>query len=348
MTRETKIGLLVGLAFIIVIGILLSDHMTSTTQPPTAELAEAAPNVRESVTTPASANPAPGAVTRVSPITPANAVLTQQELRPPVPAGPAVARVEIGGPAGHAGSPIAIRQSGPPVVVQQQPQQHAGNAGLPVQVSDAATPSDDMSDLERWAERQGVSANPTPAAPVALAAAAKREYVVQSGDSLSKIAARFLGSASKANIDALIRANPSLQKNPDIVVVGRKYVIPDAPTAAAAQQQPQQPAVVNTGRTSDIPGTVPVQPRGGGVAARPVPVSELVETIPPTTPAQGGGTWYVVKENDTLWAIARDQVGSANAWTQIRDMNRDVLKGGETVQPNMRLRLPAKSVASAN
>ena len=35
MTRETKIGLLVGLAFIIVIGILLSDHMTSTTQPPT-------------------------------------------------------------------------------------------------------------------------------------------------------------------------------------------------------------------------------------------------------------------------------------------------------------------------
>ena len=34
MTRETKIGLLVGLAFIIVIGILLSDHLTSSTEPP--------------------------------------------------------------------------------------------------------------------------------------------------------------------------------------------------------------------------------------------------------------------------------------------------------------------------
>src|SRR5436190_21640190 len=38
MTRETKIGLLVGLAFIIVIGILLSDHFTSTTQPHQAAL----------------------------------------------------------------------------------------------------------------------------------------------------------------------------------------------------------------------------------------------------------------------------------------------------------------------
>ena len=35
MTRETKIGLLVGLAFIIVIGILLSDHIGSTTEPRT-------------------------------------------------------------------------------------------------------------------------------------------------------------------------------------------------------------------------------------------------------------------------------------------------------------------------
>jgi uncharacterized protein YneF (UPF0154 family) len=37
MTRETKIGLLVGLAFIIVIGILLSDHLTSSTEPPRTE-----------------------------------------------------------------------------------------------------------------------------------------------------------------------------------------------------------------------------------------------------------------------------------------------------------------------
>ncbi len=51
MTRETKIGMLVGLAFIIVIGILLSDHMTSTTEPPKAALASAGPDVRRGTTT---------------------------------------------------------------------------------------------------------------------------------------------------------------------------------------------------------------------------------------------------------------------------------------------------------
>src|SRR4029434_246271 len=82
MTRETKIGLLVGLAFIIVIGILLSDHMTSTTQPPQAALAESASNVRESVTAPAPTNPGPASITSVPQITPANQVLSQNELRP--------------------------------------------------------------------------------------------------------------------------------------------------------------------------------------------------------------------------------------------------------------------------
>ena len=38
MTRETKISLLVGLAFIIVIGILLSDHFRATQELPPAVL----------------------------------------------------------------------------------------------------------------------------------------------------------------------------------------------------------------------------------------------------------------------------------------------------------------------
>ena len=56
MTRETKIGLLVGLAFIIVIGILLSDHMSSTNEPTSAPLANAGSNVRDGVTSPAGEN----------------------------------------------------------------------------------------------------------------------------------------------------------------------------------------------------------------------------------------------------------------------------------------------------
>src|SRR3954462_2635339 len=128
MTRETKIGLLVGLAFIIVIGILLSDHMTSTPQPPQAALAESASNVRESVTSPAPATPGPTPITSVPQITPANPVLSQTELRPPVtpapqqPAAAAVTQVHIGGPLVQqpAGTPIAIPQPEP--AAPQQPQ----------------------------------------------------------------------------------------------------------------------------------------------------------------------------------------------------------------------------------
>ena len=65
MTRETKIGLLVGLAFIIVIGILLSDHLTSSTEPPQAALANAGNNVRSG------RRPAPGQTApQPAPVTP--------------------------------------------------------------------------------------------------------------------------------------------------------------------------------------------------------------------------------------------------------------------------------------
>jgi hypothetical protein len=59
MTRETKIGLLVGLAFIIVVGILLSDHMTAATERPSAALAEAGRGVQAGVSAPGAAPAAP-------------------------------------------------------------------------------------------------------------------------------------------------------------------------------------------------------------------------------------------------------------------------------------------------
>jgi nucleoid-associated protein YgaU len=54
-----------------------------------------------------------------------------------------------------------------------------------------------------------------------------------------------------------------------------------------------------------------------------------------------------VKENDSLWSIAADQLGSGGSWTAIKELNADVLKGSDVVRPNMKLRLPAKPVASA-
>src|SRR5689334_784013 len=57
MTRETKIGLLVGLAFIIVVGILLEDHFAGTVEPRPAPLQVVTKNVRDSYGDPAAGAP---------------------------------------------------------------------------------------------------------------------------------------------------------------------------------------------------------------------------------------------------------------------------------------------------
>jgi len=138
---------------------------------------------------------------------------------------------------------------------------------------------------------------------------------------LNKLAGRFLGGNNKANRDAIISANPSLRQNPNNIIVGRTYAIPA------------------------IKGAAPV-------AAAPAPapaVATHVAAAKPAAPATSQQQyWYTVKENDNLWRIAADQLGDGNAWTTIKELNRDLLKSGDALHPKMRLRLPAKPVVSAN
>ncbi len=66
---------------------------------------------------------------------------------------------------------------------------------------------------------------------------------------------------------------------------------------------------------------------------------------PPTptaaTPASGE-TLHTVQKGDTLIGIAREHYGSEKYWRQLRDHNQDVLRGGDTLRPGMKIRLPAK------
>jgi nucleoid-associated protein YgaU len=330
MTRETKIGLLVGLAFIIVIGILLSDHMTSTTQPQQALLSETAPNVRQSVTSPAPTGAAPAQIGQVPAISPTTPILTQAELnRPvaPVITAPPVSQVVIGGPARQPTQTITIQQTTPAVEQVQQPAAPAVAANQPATSgADEATAA-----LQDWAQKNGesiVAVNETTKAPTA-ATAKKAEYIAVAGDSLSKMASKLLGSDTKANREAIVKANSSLQKNPNVVVIGRKYTIPMAAVAA------KPAAEVSTELVPVTPGT------------KSIPITQLVDALPATPAKNDGTSWYTVKENDNLWKIASAELGSGNAWTQLKELNKDILKGSDTVQPKMRIRLPAKSVANA-
>lgn len=319
MTRETKIGLLVGLAFIIVIGILLSDHMTTTIQPPQASLTAAGNDVRQSVRAPGMETPV---VTMVEPqeVTPRQMVPTPQDLTPPAPV---VEVVRIGPSQGQ--PPISIEQMQPPMqiergeLVDQSPVEAATDTPA---ISQTLDPS--FAQLEQTARHyneeivaisNGNQQSDTNSAALKPTPAGNKEYKAQPGDTLSKMAGRFLGGNTKANRDALVKANPSMQRNPDVVVAGRTYLIPTAsPTASVA---------ANVASQASAPSSL------AGYEAN----SEQ---------------WYTVQPGDNLWKIASEQVGSGSAVEAIKALNKSVLKGGDVVQPNMKLRLPAKSLASAN
>jgi nucleoid-associated protein YgaU len=321
MTRETKIGLLVGLAFIIIVGILLGDSVRHATDVQPASLPQVAQNVRNAVTTPGTPVTAP--ITMQSQggtqnATPQQTVLTREEVLRPQNGG-----VVIIGP----GSASTLQSNTQVGSRGNETSDGAADSGTPprnVNPNDARTINDPLHQLALQngeqlvplGSRPGENTTPRPTRPdntVALARGGK-SYQAGPGDSLGKIAAKFYGSSAKPLRDAIVAANPSLKANPDRILAGQTYTIPAIETAAAPV--PTQPA-------PPLPAS-----RGGSGATAPTEY------------------WYTVKESDNLWRIARDQVGDPGAVAALKELNKEVLKGGETVRINMKLKLPGKPVTA--
>jgi nucleoid-associated protein YgaU len=269
MTRETKIGLLVGLAFIIVIGILLSDHFTSTMQPPSASLVKTSENVLQSTSHPGARQGTGGDMDL--------SVRPGKEIRLDNPPDAGKAVVDVG-PGKSGKGPIEVRGTDPGAGRNSETQAKGREAG----------------NEDHRAVSPGM-----------------REYTAEPGDTLTRMTTRLMGKNTKANRDAIIKANPPLQKDPNRIVSGETYLIP------------------SKGVESNIG-------------------SDVRMVLGPTTRPMGSDVTYTTKDRDSLWKIAVEQCGSGSAVSQIRELNKDVLKNGDTIKPNMKLRLPPKQVASAN
>jgi nucleoid-associated protein YgaU len=345
MTRETKIGLLVGLAFIIVIGILLSDHVTSTTEPLQAQQGKIGNNVRQSVNTPGTDAPAIArAPMEPSEVAPRQQVPTRRELIPPAPIvqvrdgalAPPAAPNSDGAPVAPDRNPAANpsqmiadhNQPGPATNLPTHVDPGTPNNEAPMAFSgDAKAPPPLPSRLERFArahQEELVPVNHTGDAPrngsiSGASTPAVREYKAEAGDTLSKLAARFMGGNTKANRDAIVRENPVLTANPDKIVIGRTYLIPIAARAGtalaenAAPSHPKPPVAYNNSQRA-IAGSL-----------RP----------------------YTVQEGDSLWRIAEQELGSGQQAAQLKELNADVLHGSDALTVGMVLKLPAKQLATA-
>jgi nucleoid-associated protein YgaU len=63
---------------------------------------------------------------------------------------------------------------------------------------------------------------------------------------------------------------------------------------------------------------------------------------PTTAPTTSAEREYVVKNGDTLWGIAKSEMGSEASVKDLRAANQDVLKGSDTLKVGMKLKIPAK------
>ena len=330
MTRETKIGLLVGLAFIIVIGILLSDHIGSTTEPMQAAITDVAPNVRQSVSAPNTADRGTMTVVSPQPVVPQNPVPVQRD--PQAGSNPvSIVDIKPGDDpsktpmptssqdgTGDAGNGIRVL---PPVgneLADSNPRNNGDNASLPGGLKDLVNShSGDLAPV-------GINHpdQPKPLAPQPGVQAGYRQIKAEESDTVTRLASKYLGGNTKANRDAIIKANPSMTPDGHLVIAGHTYLIPAVAGAPAPAPASNTPAPA---------------PRVANAAAPAAPA-----------PPPAGGSWYTVKDNDRLWTIAAEQLGAGSRWMEIRDLNKDILKGSDQLRANMRLRIPAKSVASTN
>jgi LysM repeat protein len=343
MTRETKIGLLVGLAFIIVIGILLSEQIMQATEPLPAPRDEVAETVRKGTTTPASHNRvAPPAVAAQDP-SPDNAVPTREEI---AHHAPPVTWVNVGPGGQNSAGPIVVvggnepNHAAPPSnTAGQNPTPGPTSGMVRREIADASHPNTPRSLVDEAAAAGETLIGPdgqplrartplppaTPNHPVPpstenrSAIAGMKQYKAEPGDSLSKLALKQMGANTKANRDAIVKANPSLAADPNKIIIGVTYNIPAASAA---------PAVAG----GNVPApAAPVTPRPAPERAAPVAVDNI----------------YVVQPGDSLTRIAKDHMGDLSTMAAIKELNKETVKNWDVLQVGTKLRMPGKPLASA-
>jgi len=146
-------------------------------------------------------------------------------------------------------------------------------------------------------------------------------YVVSEGDNLGVIAQKFYGPEAgnkKINVDRIFEANRKVLKSPDDIPVGQKLVIP------------------------------PLTDKSGSVFSESL--FEKVKSIgrrltsdePPKATSERQNKQYVVREGDSLWRIAAEQLGDATRYTEIIKLNADIIEDEDDIPPGLRLRIPAR------
>ncbi|MHC4396653.1 MAG: LysM peptidoglycan-binding domain-containing protein [Planctomycetota bacterium] len=149
-------------------------------------------------------------------------------------------------------------------------------------------------------------------------------YVVRDGDNLSTIAKKIYGPEDgnkKINITRIFEANRRFLKSQHEIYKGQKLIIPPLLTSAP-----------NKKKASSVFSPA---------------IFKKVKSIGRRRPAADNrktkqGRQYIVQQGDNLWRIAAKQLGNANRYTEIAELNTDILDNEDDITIGMRLKMPAR------
>lgn len=335
MARETKVGLLAGLAFIICFAVILTNRGQRVPFRPSPQVVDATHRSQPT----RSSTPSAGADLPRAPLR------RQAPRQDPEPHRSSWRRphhdaavVDGDGVLGEPPAPpfdanrqrpprprptvgIQTRQSALPPDGAAKSGYRTTDAGLggtvtpaPTSLASSRTPADPHAAL-----RSAIEAGrpPVPVTPRDRSTMVK--YTVAPGDTLSRIAANHYGRATSANVHAIVSANRSVIANPDVLHPGVTIVLPELDRATAAP----------------VPTTASKKKSGAPDSSRS------------GSRHAGSFTWYQIRPNDRYISIAREQLGDASRWEEIFALNRDKFPDPGKIRVGVRIKLPIDRSASA-
>jgi len=148
-----------------------------------------------------------------------------------------------------------------------------------------------------------------------------KTYIVSEGDNLAIIAQKFYGTDEgnkKINITRIFEANRKLLKSLDEIYVGQELTIP--------------PLKDKTDRV--LSGSLFEKVKSIG--------RKLTSNDTPKAPRTRPNKQYVIREGDSLWRIAVEQLGNGTRYKELSELNADILGNEDYLAVGMSLRIPAR------
>lgn len=357
MTKETKVGLLVGLAFIILFAIILSEKgATNNVAPPSNLTVADASQPGGGSLLPRNTVPLEGdgkiSIAKSLPPTTetrtvhttGNSVIPERSVGVPIPKSQEDVRplpTSIVEQLNY--TPMAERQidlkdvgttSGPESVLSDS-LAIALASGRHSESRRVISP-----DPEEPMSESAIDSRPKPQTPPVAIAPVRivANHKVQSGESLGKIAAKYYGRSTPSRIDAIFDVNRDKLSSKHAVRVGDMLRIPAIPDADGV-------SFINASGFSGK-SINDAHPRRDDEIRIPLPIDDKAAIVAHKTTDQEPESqpidfkWYEVQENDTLSRIAARQMGSSRLFLKLYDFNRDLIPNKNAIKPGTKIRIP--------